>query len=60
VTQEAGRTDDGARSSGGTPEKVADDILRLRDEIELDHLLCAPLSHESFLLLTDEVLPRLG
>jgi alkanesulfonate monooxygenase SsuD/methylene tetrahydromethanopterin reductase-like flavin-dependent oxidoreductase (luciferase family) len=44
----------------GTPEAVIDQILRLRDEIGLDYLLCAPLSHESFLLLTDEVLPRLG
>jgi alkanesulfonate monooxygenase SsuD/methylene tetrahydromethanopterin reductase-like flavin-dependent oxidoreductase (luciferase family) len=44
----------------GTPEAVVDQILRLRDEIGLDYLLCAPLSHESFLLLTDEVLPRLG
>ncbi len=44
----------------GTPEAVVDQILRLRDEIGLDYLLCAPLSHESFLLLTDKVLPRLG
>ena len=44
----------------GTPEKVADDIMRLREEIRLDYLLCAPLSHETFLLLTDEVLPRLA
>jgi alkanesulfonate monooxygenase SsuD/methylene tetrahydromethanopterin reductase-like flavin-dependent oxidoreductase (luciferase family) len=44
----------------GTPEAVIDQIERLRDEIGLDYLLCAPLSHQSFLLLTDEVLPRLG
>ena len=44
----------------GTPEAVCDQILRLRDEIGLDYLLAAPLSHESFMLLTDEVLPRLG
>ncbi|MFZ3237625.1 MAG: LLM class flavin-dependent oxidoreductase [Stellaceae bacterium] len=44
----------------GTPDAVVDQILRLREEIGLDYLLCAPLSHESFLLLTDEVLPRLG
>jgi hypothetical protein len=36
-----------------------DDILRLRDEIGLDYLLCAPLSHQSFMLLTEQVLPRL-
>jgi alkanesulfonate monooxygenase SsuD/methylene tetrahydromethanopterin reductase-like flavin-dependent oxidoreductase (luciferase family) len=44
----------------GTPDQVADQIGELRDEIGLDYLLAAPLSHESFLLLTDEVLPRLG
>ncbi len=44
----------------GTPDTVIDQILRLRDEIGLDYLLCAPLSHESFLLLTDEILPRLA
>jgi alkanesulfonate monooxygenase SsuD/methylene tetrahydromethanopterin reductase-like flavin-dependent oxidoreductase (luciferase family) len=44
----------------GTPEAVVDQIRRLRDEIGLDYLLCAPLSHETFVLLTDEVLPRLG
>jgi alkanesulfonate monooxygenase SsuD/methylene tetrahydromethanopterin reductase-like flavin-dependent oxidoreductase (luciferase family) len=43
----------------GTPDKVLDDILRLRDETGLDYLLAAPLSYESFALLTDEVLPRL-
>jgi len=26
----------------------------------LDYLLCAPLSHESFVLFTDEVLPRIA
>jgi len=44
----------------GTPEAVVDQILRLREEIALNYLLCAPLSHETFLLLTDEVLPRLA
>jgi alkanesulfonate monooxygenase SsuD/methylene tetrahydromethanopterin reductase-like flavin-dependent oxidoreductase (luciferase family) len=44
----------------GTPEAVTDQILRLRDEIGLDYLLCAPLSHETFTLLTDKVLPRLA
>jgi alkanesulfonate monooxygenase SsuD/methylene tetrahydromethanopterin reductase-like flavin-dependent oxidoreductase (luciferase family) len=43
----------------GTPDKVGDEILRLREEIALDYLLCAPLSHESFMLLTEKVLPRL-
>jgi hypothetical protein len=39
---------------------VVDQILRLRDEVGLDYLLCAPLSHETFLMLTDEVVPRLA
>jgi alkanesulfonate monooxygenase SsuD/methylene tetrahydromethanopterin reductase-like flavin-dependent oxidoreductase (luciferase family) len=41
----------------GTPEKVGGEILRLREEIGLDYLLCAPLSHQSFMLLTEKVLP---
>ncbi len=44
----------------GTPEAVIDQILRLREEIGLDYLLCAPLSHETFMLLTEKVLPRLA
>ena len=44
----------------GTPETVVDRILQLRDEIGLDYLLCAPLSHETFMLLTERVLPRLA
>jgi alkanesulfonate monooxygenase SsuD/methylene tetrahydromethanopterin reductase-like flavin-dependent oxidoreductase (luciferase family) len=44
----------------GTPDKVCDEILRLRDEIGLDYLLCAPLSHQSFMLLTEKVLPRIA
>ena len=44
----------------GTPDRIVDEIERLREEIGLDYLLCAPLSHRSFVLLTDKVLPRLG
>ena len=44
----------------GTPDAVVGQILRLRDEIGLDYLLCAPLSHETFMLLTEKVLPRLA
>ena len=43
----------------GTPERVADTIAGLRESIGLDYLMCAPLSHRSFLLFTDEVLPKL-
>ncbi len=32
----------------GTPDAVLDQILRLREEIGLDYLLCAPLSHADF------------
>ncbi|HZT86852.1 MAG TPA: LLM class flavin-dependent oxidoreductase [Stellaceae bacterium] len=44
----------------GTPDAVIDRIEELRAEVGLDYLLCAPLSHETFTLLTDKVLPRLG
>jgi alkanesulfonate monooxygenase SsuD/methylene tetrahydromethanopterin reductase-like flavin-dependent oxidoreductase (luciferase family) len=44
----------------GTPDRVIDRIRALREAAGLDYLLCAPLSHESFLMLTDQVLPRLG
>jgi alkanesulfonate monooxygenase SsuD/methylene tetrahydromethanopterin reductase-like flavin-dependent oxidoreductase (luciferase family) len=43
----------------GTPDAVLDQILRLREEIGLDYLLCAPLSHRTFIMLTDKILPRL-
>lgn len=43
----------------GTPEAVFDQLERLREEMFLEYLLCAPLSHTSFLLFTEKVLPRL-
>jgi alkanesulfonate monooxygenase SsuD/methylene tetrahydromethanopterin reductase-like flavin-dependent oxidoreductase (luciferase family) len=43
----------------GTPDAVLEQIMRLREDIGLDYLLAAPLSHESFTLLTAEILPRL-
>ncbi len=43
----------------GTPQAVLDQILRLREEIGLDYLLCAPLSHQTFTMLTEQILPRL-
>ena len=43
----------------GTPDAVLGQILRLREEIGLDYLLAAPLSHQTFLTLTDQILPRL-
>jgi luciferase family oxidoreductase group 1 len=44
----------------GTPEQVVDELQRLSEEMFLDYLLAAPLSHESFLLLTERVLPKLA
>jgi alkanesulfonate monooxygenase SsuD/methylene tetrahydromethanopterin reductase-like flavin-dependent oxidoreductase (luciferase family) len=43
----------------GTAEEVLDELLRLREEVPLEYLLCAPLSHRSFGLFTERVLPRL-
>ncbi|WP_162914683.1 LLM class flavin-dependent oxidoreductase [Desertibaculum subflavum] len=43
----------------GTPESVRDQIARLKEEIGLNYLMCAPLSRDSFRLLADEVVPRL-
>ena len=43
----------------GTADRVADEILRLHEEIHLDYLIGAPLSHETFTSFTDKVLPKL-
>jgi alkanesulfonate monooxygenase SsuD/methylene tetrahydromethanopterin reductase-like flavin-dependent oxidoreductase (luciferase family) len=43
----------------GTPERVTDQLARLREEIHLEYIIGAPLSHESFMLFTEKVLPRL-
>jgi alkanesulfonate monooxygenase SsuD/methylene tetrahydromethanopterin reductase-like flavin-dependent oxidoreductase (luciferase family) len=43
----------------GTPDRVADKILELRETIGLDYLMCAPLSHETFMRFTEKVLPKL-
>jgi alkanesulfonate monooxygenase SsuD/methylene tetrahydromethanopterin reductase-like flavin-dependent oxidoreductase (luciferase family) len=43
----------------GTPERVCDQLQQIQEETGLDYLLCAPLSHSSFLMFTDKVLPRL-
>jgi alkanesulfonate monooxygenase SsuD/methylene tetrahydromethanopterin reductase-like flavin-dependent oxidoreductase (luciferase family) len=43
----------------GTPESVVDQLQRLEEEVPLDYLMCAPLSHESFVLFTERVLPKL-
>ena len=43
----------------GTPEEVADKLIELRETIGLDYLIASPLSHETFMLFTERVLPRL-
>ena len=43
----------------GSPGRVRDELARLREEMHLDYLMIAPLSHESFVRFTDEVLVHL-
>src|SRR5581483_12183484 len=43
----------------GTPKAVADQVRALQETAGLNYLLCAPLSQESFRLLTDKLLPAL-
>ena len=43
----------------GSPERVVDELRRLSVDMHLGYLLAAPLSHDSFNLLTDKVLPAL-
>ena len=42
----------------GTPDDVVDQLARLEEEIHLGYLLCAPLSHDTFTLFTEKVLPK--
>lgn len=42
----------------GTPESVTEQLMQLNEEISLDYLLCAPLSHGTFTLFTEKVLPK--
>jgi len=42
----------------GTPASLIDQIERLGEEMHLEYLLCAPLSHASFMLFTEKVLPH--
>ncbi len=42
----------------GTPAHVIDELARLREEISLEYLIGAPLSHETFLSFTEKVLPK--
>jgi luciferase family oxidoreductase group 1 len=42
----------------GSPQRVIDELERLQEEMFLDHLMCAPLSHTSFVTFTEKVLPH--
>ena len=42
----------------GTTDRVAAEIERLQAECHLDYLMIAPLSHSSFMMFTEKVLPR--
>ena len=42
----------------GSPPRVIDTLHRLQEEMFLDHLMCAPLSHASFLMFTEKVMPH--
>jgi alkanesulfonate monooxygenase SsuD/methylene tetrahydromethanopterin reductase-like flavin-dependent oxidoreductase (luciferase family) len=44
----------------GTPESLIDQIARLKEEIGLNYLMCAPLSRETFRLLAEKVVPRVA
>lgn len=43
----------------GTPERVLDQVRQLHEEIPLDYLIGAPLSHDTFVAFTEKVLPQL-
>jgi alkanesulfonate monooxygenase SsuD/methylene tetrahydromethanopterin reductase-like flavin-dependent oxidoreductase (luciferase family) len=42
----------------GTPEKIIDDIERLRETNKIEYLMIAPLGHESFIRFTEKVMPH--
>jgi alkanesulfonate monooxygenase SsuD/methylene tetrahydromethanopterin reductase-like flavin-dependent oxidoreductase (luciferase family) len=42
----------------GTPEAVVDQLHALEEQLPLDYLMCTPLSHESFVLFTEKVMPQ--
>jgi alkanesulfonate monooxygenase SsuD/methylene tetrahydromethanopterin reductase-like flavin-dependent oxidoreductase (luciferase family) len=42
----------------GTVERVIDELARLREEIDLQYMIGAPLGHKTFMAFTEKVLPR--
>ena len=43
----------------GCPERVANELIRFREEKQLGYLLCSPLSDQSFTLFNEAVIPSL-
>ena len=43
----------------GHPNQVLEQLARLREECQLDSLMCAPLSHDTFEQFSEHVLPHL-
>ena len=43
----------------GTPDEVVDQLQELRETISLDYVMAAPLSHATFELFTEKVMPKL-
>lgn len=42
----------------GTVERVIDELARLREEIDLQYMIGAPLGHKTFMAFTEKVLPK--
>lgn len=42
----------------GTVERVIDELARLREEIDLQYMIGAPLGHKTFMEFTEKVLPK--
>ena len=42
----------------GTPEKIIDDIQEMQETVPMNYLMIAPLSHASFVMFTEKVLPN--
>ena len=42
----------------GTVERVTDELARLREEIDLQYMIGAPLGHKTFMAFTEKVLPK--
>ncbi|MBI3247784.1 MAG: LLM class flavin-dependent oxidoreductase [Deltaproteobacteria bacterium] len=42
----------------GSVERVIDELARLREEIDLQYLIGAPLGHKTFMAFTEKVLPK--